>query len=119
MFTGIVEGTGKVMKVEFREQGRRLALSVPPGLTDVQLGDSINVNGACLTVVEINREVIRVDLSNETLQRTTLSEIREGDSVNLERALRLSDRLGGHIVTGHVDGIGRSLNCAGKGTSCR
>jgi riboflavin synthase len=106
MFTGIVEGTGKVMKVEFREQGRRLALSVPPGLTDVQLGDSINVNGACLTVVEINREVIRVDLSNETLQRTTLSEIREGDSVNLERALRLSDRLGGHIVTGHVDGIG-------------
>lgn len=106
MFTGIVEGTGKVMKVEFREQGRRLALCVPAGLTDVQLGDSINVNGACLTVVEINREVIRVDLSDETLQRTTLSEIREGDSVNLERALRLSDRLGGHIVTGHVDGIG-------------
>ena len=106
MFTGIVEGVGNVMMVEFRGQGRRLALSVPLSLTDMQLGDSINVNGACLTVVEISGEVIHVDLSSETLQRSTLSDIKEGNSVNLERALRLSDRLGGHIVTGHVDGIG-------------
>jgi riboflavin synthase len=72
----------------------------------MQLGDSINVNGACLTVVEIRRQEIQVDLSAETLQRTTLSDVKEGDSVNLERALRLSDRLGGHIVTGHIDGVG-------------
>jgi riboflavin synthase len=106
MFTGIVEDTGKVMRLEFRGQGKRLTLSVPLRLTDMQLGDSINVNGACLTVVEISGQVIQVDLSAETLLRTTLSEIREGDSVNLERALRLSDRLGGHIVTGHIDGMG-------------
>jgi riboflavin synthase len=106
MFTGIVEDIGKVMRVEFRGQGKRLTLSVPLRLTDIQLGDSINVNGACLTVVEISHPLIRVDLSTETLQRTTLSEIKEGDSVNLERALRLSDRLGGHIVSGHIDGIG-------------
>ena len=107
MFTGIVEDIGKVMRVEFRGQGKRLTLSVPLRLTDMQLGDSINVNGACLTVVEISGEVIHVDLSSETLQRSTLSDIKEGNSVNLERALRLSDRLGGHIVTGHVDCIAR------------
>jgi riboflavin synthase len=106
MFTGIVEDIGKVMRVEFRGQGKRLTLSVPLRLTDMQLGDSINVNGACLTVVEISHPLIQVDLSTETLQRTTLSEVKEGDSVNLERALRLSDRLGGHIVSGHIDGIG-------------
>jgi len=106
MFTGIVEDIGKVMRVEFRGQGKRLTLSVPLRLTDMQLGDSININGACLTVVEISHSLIQVDLSTETLQRTTLSEIKEGDSVNLERALKLSDRLGGHIVSGHIDGIG-------------
>ena len=106
MFTGIVEDKGKVMRVEFRGQGKRLTLSIPLRLTDMQPGDSINVNGACLTVVEISNQLIGVDLSTETLQRTTLSDIKEGESVNLERALRLSDRLGGHIVTGHIDGIG-------------
>jgi riboflavin synthase len=72
----------------------------------VQLGDSINITGVCLTVVQKREQSVELDLSGETLQRTILGELREGDQVNLERALRLTDRLGGHIVTGHIDGIG-------------
>jgi len=106
MFTGIVEDIGKILRMEHRGQGRRLTIAIPPGLTDMQLGDSINVNGACLTVVDKKVPEIQVDLSSETLERTTLSGIKQGDEVNLERAVRLSDRLGGHIVTGHIDGIG-------------
>ena len=106
MFTGIVEDKGKVVRVERQGQVNRMTLEVPMGLTELSLGDSINVNGACLTVVEKKGQMITVDISSETLQRTNLSEIREGDEVNLERALRLADRLGGHIVTGHVDGVG-------------
>jgi riboflavin synthase len=106
MFTGIIEDKGRILRVESRGQGKRLTLAIPPGLTELQLGDSINVNGACLTVVEKGDRVIGVDLSSETLQKTTLTDSKEGESVNLERALRLSDRLGGHIVTGHIDGIG-------------
>ena len=106
MFTGIVEDKGKILRADVRGEGRRLILRVPPHLTDLQLGDSINVNGACLTVVEKTGENIAVDVSSETLEKTTFREMREGDEVNLERAMRLSDRLGGHIVTGHVDAVG-------------
>jgi riboflavin synthase len=72
----------------------------------VQLGDSININGVCLTIVQKKERKVELDMSPETLEKTTLKELKEGDQVNLERALRLTDRLGGHIVTGHVDGIG-------------
>ncbi len=106
MFTGIIENWGKVLRVEFRRQEKKLALELPFDLTEVQLGDSINVNGACLTVVGKKGQTIELDLSPETLQKTTLAKVKEGDKVNIERALRLSDRLGGHIVTGHIDGIG-------------
>lgn len=106
MFTGIVENKGKVLKVDHRGEMKRLTLDVPFDLTEMQLGDSININGVCLTVVEKRGRAISVDLSPESLQRTTLARVKEADQVNLERALRLSDRLGGHIVTGHVDGIG-------------
>jgi riboflavin synthase len=106
MFTGIVEDTGKVSKIETRGQEKRLILELPPHLTEVQLGDSININGVCLTIVQKNDRKIELDLSLETLEKTVLRELKEGDRVNLERALRLTDRLGGHIVTGHVDGIG-------------
>ena len=109
MFTGIIEDTGKVSRIEYRGQEKRLILELPPHLTEVQLGDSININGVCLTVFQKNEQRIELDLSLETLQKTTLRELREGDQVNLERALRLTDRLGGHIVTGHVDGIGEIL----------
>jgi riboflavin synthase len=106
MFTGIIEDRGKVLRVEYRGQEKRLTIGLPPYLTEVQLGDSINVNGVCLTVVGNREQAIELDLSQETLARTVLGELKEGDWVNLERALKLTDRLGGHIVTGHIDGIG-------------
>lgn len=106
MFTGITETKGKVVRVDYQGRVRRLVFEVPMDLTEISLGDSINVNGACLTVVEKKGEQISVDLSLETLQRTNLSEVKEGEEVNVERALRLMDRLGGHMVTGHIDGIG-------------
>ena len=106
MFTGIVEDKGKVIRVEYRGEGRKLTLGIPLDLTDIRLGDSINVNGACLTVVEKIGQTIQVDLSAETLEKTTWGGVKEGEELNLERALKLSDRLGGHIVTGHIDGIG-------------
>ena len=106
MFTGIVEDKGKILRVDVRGEGRRLILRVPPHLTDLQLGDSINVNGACLTVVEKTGDSVAVDVSSEAVEKTTFREMREGDEVNLELAMKLSDRLGGHIVTGHVDAVG-------------
>jgi riboflavin synthase len=106
MFTGIIEDKGKVLRVEYRGSGKRLILELPVHLTDTQLGDSINISGVCLTVSEQNRKTISFDLSTETLEKTTLGEVVEGGHVNMERALKLSDRLGGHIVTGHIDGTG-------------
>jgi riboflavin synthase len=106
MFTGIIEDKGKVLRVEYRGLEKRLTLEMPKDLTGLHPGDSINVNGVCLTVVELQGRQVVLDLSQETLQKTILSDLREGDQVNLERALRLSDRLGGHLVTGHTDGIG-------------
>jgi riboflavin synthase len=107
MFTGIIENKGKVLGIEYRGQEKRLTIELPPYLTEVQLGDSININGVCLTIVQKMEQTIELDLSQETLQKTILGELREGDQVNLERALKLTDRLGGHIVTGHIDGIGK------------
>ena len=106
MFTGIVEDRGKILRADARGQGKRLMVRVPAHLTDLHLGDSINVNGTCLTVVEKTGDNVAVDVSSETLEKTTFREVREGDEVNLERAMKLSDRLGGHLVTGHVDGVG-------------
>ncbi len=106
MFTGIIEDKGKVLRIEYRGQEKRLTLEFPPHLTELQLGDSINVNGVCLTVAGKKERKIELDLSQETLQKTILGDLKEGDLVNLERALRLVDRLGGHIVTGHIDGTG-------------
>ena len=106
MFTGIIENKGKVLRVEYRGLEKRLTIEFPRHLTEVQLGDSININGVCLTIVEKEGERVGFDLSSETLQKTVLGELKEGDRVNLERALKLNDRLGGHIVTGHIDGIG-------------
>jgi riboflavin synthase len=106
MFTGIIEDKGKVLRIEYRGQEKKLTIELPFYLTEVQLGDSININGVCLTVVKKKEQTIELDLSQETLQKTVLGELKEGDQVNLERALKLTDRFGGHIVTGHVDGIG-------------
>lgn len=106
MFTGIVEGKGKLLRIEYRGHEKRLTIELPTHLTEIQLGDSMSINGVCLTVVEKKEKTIGVDLSFETLQKTLLGGLKEGDPVNLERALRLCDRLGGHIVTGHIDGVG-------------
>ena len=106
MFTGIVEAKGAVVHVEHMGQVKRLTLEIPAGLTEISLGDSINVNGVCLTVVGKKGQGVTVDVSEETLRRTTFRDVKEGEEVNLERALRLMDRLGGHIVTGHIDGMG-------------
>ena len=106
MFTGIVEDKGRVVRLDRAGETNRMTFEVPQGLTELSLGDSINVNGVCLTVTKKKDSAVTVDISLETLQRTNLGELRGGDEVNLERALRLADRLGGHIVTGHVDGVG-------------
>lgn len=104
MFTGLVETTGTVASVLNTGNGIRLSVK-PASPFDLQAGDSISVNGVCLTVTKHDAE-ISFDVSPETLKSTNLGELRVSGKVNLERALRLSDRLGGHIVTGHVDGIG-------------
>ena len=106
MFTGIIEDKARVLRVEQRGQAKRLSLQLGAHLTELQLGDSISINGVCLTVMEKSGQTIGLDLSSETLERTVLGALREGDQVNSERALRLADRLGGHIVTGHIDGTG-------------
>jgi riboflavin synthase len=106
MFTGIVEEMGKVISVERLPAGGRLVLKADKVLEGTQLGDSILVNGACLTVSAISAEQVTMDLLGETLSRTNLGTLRPGDAVNLERSLTPQSRLGGHFVLGHVDGTG-------------
>ena len=106
MFTGIIEVTGKVTGVKRR--GDLLLLTVAPraALTEMAVGDSICVSGACLTVTALSPSGFEADCSPETQERTTLGSLKHHAEVNLERALKMSDRLGGHLVTGHVDGTG-------------
>jgi len=107
MFTGIIQSTGRVTRSEPRGGDLRFTLIAPDfDATDVALGDSIAVSGCCLTVVEREGDMLAFDVSNESLGLTTLGGLGIGDRVNLEKALRLSDRLGGHLVSGHVDGLG-------------
>ena len=103
MFTGIVEELGRVVRLETVEDSARLTVEAPTVTQDVSLGDSVSVNGCCLTVTAVHGSTFTADLMAETLTRTTLGSQAPGDPVNLERALRASDRLGGHIVQGHVD----------------
>ncbi|MDA1266381.1 MAG: riboflavin synthase [Planctomycetota bacterium] len=110
MFTGIVEAAVEVLAFERDGEGASLLLPPPPGVADweVQVGQSIAVAGACLTLAGIHQGgLMRFDLSSETLERTWFSGLRQGRLVNLERAMRLGDRLDGHLVSGHVDGQGR------------
>jgi riboflavin synthase len=107
MFTGIIAATGSIQKIEDRGEDKRFTINTGKlDLADVNMGDSISVNGTCLTVIELQKNAFSTDLSTETLDVTTFAAAKESDTVNLEKALMLSDRLGGHIVSGHVDGIG-------------
>lgn len=106
MFTGLVEERGDVIASRDTTAGARLSFAAPVIAGELALGDSVSVNGACLTVVEASGEGFAADCVAETLRRTTLGDLRPGDPVNLERALLAGSRLGGHIVQGHVDGTG-------------
>jgi len=119
VFTGIVEGLGTVKSVVRRQGGLSIAVRASFPLDNLYIGDSICVSGACLTVVHFSNNTFDVDIAPETLSRTTLGRLSVGDLVNLERALRLGERLGGHLVTGHVDGIGtvRARRPAGNAIS--
>ncbi len=119
MFSGIVGDAGLIKSVKDRDGGLRLTVATEMlGMDDVALGDSIAVNGVCLTVVKIDGNDFVVDVSRETLNCTTGLE-KEGAHVNLEKALRLSDRLGGHLVSGHVDGVGEVVAFNDIGESWR
>jgi len=109
MFTGLIESQGIVTNVQRVSGGAQIQVYAPEFGRDMALGDSIAVDGACLTVAQFQRGAFVADVSDETLEKTTLGDLRQSAKVNLERALRLSDRLGGHIVTGHVEGVGRLL----------
>lgn len=110
MFTGLVEAMGQVSALAPEGGGGALLrLKVPPALAEAQLGDSIAINGACLTVIQVTGNELAFQLAPETLRRTNLGRLQPGAGVNLERALRVGDRLGGHWVQGHVDGQGTLL----------
>jgi riboflavin synthase len=110
MFSGIVAEVGTVKAFEGNGEAASLSIEASPAFTDVTLGESIAVNGVCLTVVHHRGSTFSVDVSPETLRATNLGELRPGDGVNLERSLCLNDRIGGHLVSGHVDGVGRIID---------
>lgn len=120
MFTGLVEALGRVIEVQSRPPGMRLVVDAGEVASDAVLGDSISVNGCCLTVVEIDGNKLAFDAGDETLKRTNLGRLGEADVVNLERSLQVGDRLGGHYVTGHIDGLGslQQRNDDGEWSTC-
>jgi riboflavin synthase len=110
MFTGIVEELGTIRAITPVATGAHLTITATTVLEDAQIGDSISVNGCCLTVVTLDAGCYQVDVVEETLRRTCLGNLKVADRVNLERSVRLADRLGGHLVQGHVDGVGTLLS---------
>ena len=117
MFTGIITTLGAVARMAATPAGAELAIDAPGLAADLSAGESVSVNGACLTVAGLEPPALTFQLTPETLSRTCLRDLAAGDVVNLEPALRLSDRLGGHVVQGHVDGAGTILERAAVGES--
>ena len=118
MFSGIVEEVGTVHSLRRRGASAVLTVAAERVLTGTRVGDSLAVNGACLTVTALDAGSFTVDLAPETLRRTNLGDLRPGSPVNLERALAVGDRLGGHFVQGHVDGVGRVAMLLPQGDAC-
>jgi riboflavin synthase len=106
VFTGIIEGLGTVKSITRAAGGLRMGIEADIPMDETKVGDSIAVSGACLTIVDFRDNIFAVDVAPETLSKTTLGQAKVGDRVNLERSLCLGDRLDGHLVTGHVDGVG-------------
>jgi len=106
MFTGIVEELAQIRSIKPRKKGIRYSISADVVMDDIKIGDSISVNGVCLTIVETKKKYFCMDLVEETLNKSNLGELMEGDVVNLERAMKATDRFGGHIVQGHVETVG-------------
>ncbi len=119
VFTGLIEGTGIIRKIDSRGVDKRIYVQPNFEMVQVVIGESISVDGACLTVTEWNGSMFSADVSAETLSRTTLGSKSIGDHVNLERALKVGDRLGGHIVLGHVDCVGILRKRYTEGNSIR
>jgi riboflavin synthase len=119
MFTGLIQDVGKVQAVEPAGGGVRLTVSTRLDLGLFKVGDSISVDGVCLTVIRMYGTTFTVEVSPETLRRSTLATAKQSHPVNLETALRMSDPLGGHLVSGHVDGIGEILEVEPEGNSWR
>jgi len=115
MFTGLVEALATVVELQPDPPGVRLTIEVPASIDDVKIGDSIALNGCCLTVVEANRSRLSFQAGDETLRRTNLGRLKPGSKLNIERSLRFGDRLGGHFVTGHIDGLGTLDSRADEG----
>ena len=117
MFTGLIESEGIITRVDRIAGGLRVEVYAPDFGRDMAIGDSVAIDGACLTIIKFIRGAFLADVSDETVRRTTLGSLRQGGKVNLERALRFSDRLGGHIVSGHIDGVGKLVNRQAAGNS--
>ena len=117
MFTGIIEGLGTIIEIFPQGQGKRFAFNTDFVLEQTKIGDSISISGVCLTVVKIHGKRFQVDVSPETLARTTFGRAKIGDRVNLERALQLSGRIDGHLVSGHIDGTGTIKQRQNKGNA--
>ena len=114
MFTGIIEELGRIKEISAKGSNLRLRIKVSKVLNGLKVGDSININGACQTVIETDADSFTVEAVEETLRKTNLGQLKRNDLVNLERPLRFSDRLGGHLVTGHIDCLGKIKSTAKK-----
>ncbi|MDX9753152.1 MAG: riboflavin synthase [bacterium] len=119
MFTGLIREVGIITSIRTQGETAEIQIHAPKTAQEASLGDSIAVNGSCLTVSFLDQEVFHADLSSETLRRTSFAEAHPGAAVNLEPSLRLADKLGGHLVTGHVDGVGRIESIEGEGEFCQ
>ncbi|MFB3926016.1 MAG: riboflavin synthase [Syntrophales bacterium] len=117
MFTGIIQQMGRIRRMTGRGKDALLEIEAPLDIADMKPGDSISVNGACLTVTSIRGNSFTADVSAETLSKTNLKSLKAGEEVNLEKSLRMSDFLGGHIVLGHVDGEGKVVRVESKSGS--